>query len=144
MAVAGEAKGPKQINGQPNMITGPVQICWHKFARYWDVELREIPMEGQRLLMTFEEVLKRCDENTIGVVPTLGVTSRASVHEHLTWPVVRRLLVISEIAVADNHPAGHLTPVAHQDRRRRKPSIPRAKVTSTNEPGSGTKLVTWI
>ena len=58
----------------PNMITGPVQICWHKFARYWDVELREIPMEGDRLLMTPDEVLKRVDENTIGVVPTLGVT----------------------------------------------------------------------
>ena len=59
---------------KPNMITGPVQVCWHKFARYWDIELREIPMEEGRLLMTPEEVLKRCDENTIGVVPTLGVT----------------------------------------------------------------------
>ena len=59
---------------KPNLITGPVQICWHKFARYWDIELREIPMEDGRLLMTPEEVLKRCDENTIGVVPTLGVT----------------------------------------------------------------------
>ncbi|MBL6934870.1 MAG: glutamate decarboxylase [Alphaproteobacteria bacterium] len=59
---------------KPNLITGPVQICWHKFARYWDIELREIPMEGERLLMTPEEVIKRCDENTIGVVPTLGVT----------------------------------------------------------------------
>lgn len=59
---------------KPNMITGPVQICWHKFARYWDIELREIPMEEGRLLMTPEEVLQRCDENTIGVVPTLGVT----------------------------------------------------------------------
>ena len=59
---------------KPNMVTGPVQICWHKFARYWDIELREIPMEHDRLLMTPEEVLKRCDENTIGVVPTLGVT----------------------------------------------------------------------
>jgi glutamate decarboxylase len=59
---------------KPNMITGPVQVCWHKFARYWDVELREIPMEGDRLIMTPEEVIKRCDENTIGVVPTLGVT----------------------------------------------------------------------
>jgi len=59
---------------KPNMICGPVQICWHKFARYWDVELREIPMEGDRLIMTAEEVIKRCDENTIGVVPTLGVT----------------------------------------------------------------------
>ena len=59
---------------KPNMICGPVQICWHKFARYWDVELREIPMDKDRLLMTPEEVIKRCDENTIGVVPTLGVT----------------------------------------------------------------------
>ncbi|WP_334175058.1 glutamate decarboxylase, partial [Pseudoxanthobacter sp.] len=59
---------------KPNIITGPVQICWHKFTRYWDVEHREIPMENGRLLMTPEEVLKRCDENTIGVVPTLGVT----------------------------------------------------------------------
>ncbi len=59
---------------KPNMICGPVQICWHKFARYWDVELREIPMEGDRLIMTPEEVIKRCDENTIGVVSTLGVT----------------------------------------------------------------------
>ncbi len=59
---------------KPNMITGPVQVCWHKFARYWDVELREIPMEGDRLLMTPDEVLARVDENTIGVVPTLGVT----------------------------------------------------------------------
>lgn len=59
---------------KPNIITGPVQICWHKFARYFDVEIREIPMEHDRLLMTPEEVLKRVDENTIGVVPTFGVT----------------------------------------------------------------------
>ena len=59
---------------KPNMVCGPVQVCWHKFARYWDVEIREIPMEGDRLIMTPEEVIKRCDENTIGVVPTLGVT----------------------------------------------------------------------
>ena len=31
-------------------------------------------MEYDRLIMTPEEVLKRVDENTIGVVPTLGVT----------------------------------------------------------------------
>lgn len=59
---------------KPNLVCGPVQICWHKFARYWDIELREIPMESNRLLMTPDEVISRCDENTIGVVPTLGVT----------------------------------------------------------------------
>ena len=60
--------------GRPNLITGPVQVCWHKFARYFDVELREIPLEKGRLGMTPEEVIKRCDENTIGVMPTFGVT----------------------------------------------------------------------
>ncbi|WP_419831289.1 glutamate decarboxylase [Endozoicomonas atrinae] len=59
---------------KPNMVCGPVQICWHKFARYWDIELREVPLEGDRLVMTPEEAIKRCDENTIGVVPTLGIT----------------------------------------------------------------------
>ena len=59
---------------RPNLVTGPVQVCWHKFARYFDVELREIPLERGRLGMTPEEVLKRVDENTIGVMPTFGVT----------------------------------------------------------------------
>ncbi|MBV8190750.1 MAG: glutamate decarboxylase [Alphaproteobacteria bacterium] len=59
---------------RPNLVCGPVQVCWHKFARYWDIELREIPMEKDRLLMTPAEAIARCDENTIGVVPTLGVT----------------------------------------------------------------------
>lgn len=67
-----EAEG--KSTERPNLICGPVQICWHKFARYFDVELREIPLEGDRLIMSPEEVLKRVDENTIGVVPTMGVT----------------------------------------------------------------------
>jgi glutamate decarboxylase len=58
----------------PNLVMGPVQVCWHKFCRYFDVDIREVPMEGDRLLLTPEEVVKRCDENTIGVIVTLGVT----------------------------------------------------------------------
>jgi len=58
----------------PNLIMGPVQVCWHKFCRYFDVAIREVPMEGDRLLLTAEEVVKRSDENTIGVIVTLGVT----------------------------------------------------------------------
>jgi len=59
---------------KPNLVCGPVQICWEKFARYWDVELRQIPMSTDRLILSPGEAVKRCDENTIGVVPTLGVT----------------------------------------------------------------------
>lgn len=59
---------------KPNMVCGPVQVCWHKFARYWDIELREIPMEHGKLVMDNERMLNAIDENTIGVVPTFGVT----------------------------------------------------------------------
>src|SRR5579871_1659014 len=59
---------------KPNLVCGPVQICWHKFARYWDVEIREIEMEPNRMFLDPERMLEAVDENTIGVVPTFGVT----------------------------------------------------------------------
>ncbi|MGH8989445.1 MAG: glutamate decarboxylase [Acidimicrobiales bacterium] len=59
---------------RPNIVCGPVQVVWHKFARYWDVELREMPMAAGRYGLTPEEMETRVDENTIFVVPTLGVT----------------------------------------------------------------------
>ncbi|MDF1779613.1 MAG: glutamate decarboxylase [Rhizobiaceae bacterium] len=59
---------------KPNIVTGPVQICWKKFARYFDVEIREVPLEGDALGIQPEDLRKYCDENTIGVVATLGVT----------------------------------------------------------------------
>jgi glutamate decarboxylase len=51
-----------------------VQVCWEKFCRYWDVEPRYAPMEGDRRHLTGPEAAKRCDENTIGVVAILGST----------------------------------------------------------------------
>lgn len=59
---------------KPNLVCGPVQICWHKFCRYWDVEIREVPMRPGQYCMSVEDMLKRVDENTICVVPTFGVT----------------------------------------------------------------------
>src|SRR5579862_6612084 len=54
---------------KPNLVTGiNVQVCWEKFARYWDVDLRLVPMEHGRHHLTADEAVKRCDENTIGVV----------------------------------------------------------------------------
>jgi glutamate decarboxylase len=60
---------------RPNLVTGTnVQVCWEKFMRYWDVEPRLVPMEGDRYHLNAEEAVKRCDENTIGVVGVLGST----------------------------------------------------------------------
>ena len=60
---------------KPNLVMGiNVQICWEKFANYWDVEMRLVPMEGNRFTLSPEEAVKLCDENTIGVVAILGST----------------------------------------------------------------------
>jgi glutamate decarboxylase len=60
---------------RPNIVMGiNVQVCWEKFANYWDVEMRLVPMEGDRFHLSAEEAAARCDENTIGVVAVLGST----------------------------------------------------------------------
>ncbi|XNM83211.1 pyridoxal-dependent decarboxylase [Escherichia coli] len=38
------------------------------------MELREIPMRPGQLFMDPKRMIEACDENTIGVVPTFGVT----------------------------------------------------------------------
>ena len=60
---------------RPNLVLGiNVQVCWDKFCRYWDVEPRLVPMEGEDFHLTAERALAHCDENTIGVVAILGST----------------------------------------------------------------------
>jgi glutamate decarboxylase len=60
---------------KPNLVMGiNVQVCWEKLANYWDVEMRLVPMEGDRFHLSAEEAVKHCDENTIGVVAILGST----------------------------------------------------------------------
>ena len=60
---------------RPNLVMGiNVQVCWEKFANYWDVEMRLVPMAPDRYHLTAEEAVKLCDENTIGVVAVLGST----------------------------------------------------------------------
>src|SRR5512142_2547203 len=60
---------------RPNLVMGVnVQVCWEKFANYWDVEMRLVPMEGDRFHLSADEAVASCDENTIGVVAILGST----------------------------------------------------------------------
>jgi glutamate decarboxylase len=51
-----------------------VQVCWEKFCRYWEVEPRLVPMEGETFHLTADRAVAACDENTIGVVAILGST----------------------------------------------------------------------
>lgn len=60
---------------RPNLVMGiNVQVCWEKFANYFEVEPRYVPMSGDRFRLSAAEAVARCDENTIGVVAVLGST----------------------------------------------------------------------
>ncbi len=60
---------------RPNLVMGVnVQVCWEKFCRYWDVEPRMVPMEGDRFHLDAGSAVEQCDEDTIGVVAILGST----------------------------------------------------------------------
>jgi glutamate decarboxylase len=60
---------------RPNLVMGAnVQVCWEKFCRYWDVEARIVPMDGERFHLDPADAVARCDADTIGVVAILGST----------------------------------------------------------------------
>ncbi|MFJ5305708.1 glutamate decarboxylase [Streptomyces sp. NPDC088350] len=60
---------------RPNLVMGiNVQVCWEKFCNFWEVEARQVPMEGDRFHLDPQAAAELCDENTIGVVGILGST----------------------------------------------------------------------
>ncbi|MGW4981565.1 glutamate decarboxylase [Streptomyces mirabilis] len=60
---------------RPNLVMGVnVQVCWEKFCTFWEVEARQVPMEGDRFHLDPQAAAELCDENTIGVVGILGST----------------------------------------------------------------------
>lgn len=62
-------------SSQPNIIMGSnVQICWDKFARYFDVEPKIIPIKPGQYIITADDVKPLIDENTICVATILGTT----------------------------------------------------------------------
>jgi glutamate decarboxylase len=60
---------------RPNMVMGAdVHTCWEKFARYFEVEARIVPMEAGRYTIGAGEVEPLLDERTIAVAGLLGTT----------------------------------------------------------------------
>ncbi|MEQ4206531.1 glutamate decarboxylase [Actinopolymorpha sp. B9G3] len=68
-------RAARKSTATPNIVfSSAVQVVWEKFANYWDVEPRYVPVTEERPSLTAQGVLDAVDENTIGVVPVLGVT----------------------------------------------------------------------
>lgn len=68
-------RGDRAPTARPNLVMGVnVQVCWEKFCDFWEVEARQVPMEGERFHLDPQAAAELCDENTIGVVAVLGST----------------------------------------------------------------------
>ncbi|MEL7206744.1 MAG: glutamate decarboxylase [Actinomycetota bacterium] len=60
---------------RPNVVFGAeTHVVWDKFARYFDVEMRKIPMKPDRFVLTADDVEPHIDENTIAVGAVVGTT----------------------------------------------------------------------
>jgi glutamate decarboxylase len=60
---------------RPNVVFGAeTHVVWDKFANYFDVEMRKIPMKKDRFVISAADVEPLVDENTIAVGAVLGTT----------------------------------------------------------------------
>ena len=71
-----EARKKKGLSfDKPNIVFGgDTHVSWDKFARYFDVEPRIIPIAKDHFTIKPEDVMKQVDENTIAVGVVLGTT----------------------------------------------------------------------
>ena len=60
---------------KPNfIISSGYQVVWEKFAKLWQVEMREVPITMDKITLDPEGCIQLCDENTICIVAIEGVT----------------------------------------------------------------------
>ncbi|MCL4485264.1 MAG: glutamate decarboxylase [Nitrospirae bacterium] len=60
---------------RPNIVASSgVHVVWEKFARYFEVELRLLPVAGERYALDPEAVAEAVDERTVCVGTILGST----------------------------------------------------------------------
>ncbi len=69
-------------NSKPNVIFGAdVHTCWEKFARYFDVDMKVIPMQPGKYTINADDVQPLIDENTIAVGAIVGTTFTGQVDD---------------------------------------------------------------
>ncbi|KAF6170653.1 hypothetical protein GIB67_001909 [Kingdonia uniflora] len=55
-------------------VTTELQVCWEKFARYFEVDLKEVKLREGYYVMDPDKAVDMVDENTICVAAILGST----------------------------------------------------------------------
>ncbi|KAL1823604.1 hypothetical protein ACET3Z_010382 [Daucus carota] len=93
---------------KPNIVTGAnVQVCWEKFARYFEVELKEVKLRKDHYIMDPVKAVEMVDENTICVATILGSTLTGEFED---------VKLLNELLVKRNKETGWNTPI-HWDFR---------------------------
>ncbi|KAH7297960.1 hypothetical protein KP509_25G021000 [Ceratopteris richardii] len=88
---------------KPNMVAGSnVQVCWEKFARYFEVELRQVNLRDGCYVMDPEEAVKLVDENTILVCAILGSTYTGEFED---------VKLLNQLLLENNQKTGWDTPI---------------------------------
>lgn len=60
---------------KPNLVmTSAFQVVWEKFTQLWQIEMRTVPLTLDNPTLDVEAAIALCDENTICIVPIMGVT----------------------------------------------------------------------
>lgn len=60
---------------KPNVVfSADVHTCWEKFARYFECEMRVVPLEEDKFVMSAEQAKPYIDENTVAVGCVVGTT----------------------------------------------------------------------
>ncbi|XP_020234133.1 glutamate decarboxylase 1 [Cajanus cajan] len=87
----------------PNIVTGAnVQVCWEKFARYFEVELKEVKLRDGYYVMDPEKAVEMVDENTICVAAILGSTLNGEFED---------VKSLNDLLLAKNEETGWNTPI---------------------------------
>ncbi|KAL2901900.1 Glutamate decarboxylase [Bienertia sinuspersici] len=88
---------------KPNIVTGAnVQVCWEKFARYFEVELKEVNLEEDYYVMDPKKAVDMVDENTICVAAILGSTLTGEFED---------VKLLNELLTKKNEETGWNTPI---------------------------------
>nr|AIU48022.1 glutamate decarboxylase [Dendrobium officinale] len=88
---------------KPNIVTGAnVQVCWEKFARYFEVELKEVKLREGFYVMDPEKAVEMVDENTICVAAILGSTLTGEFED---------VKLLNDLLAEKNKQTGWATPI---------------------------------
>ncbi|XP_015883908.3 glutamate decarboxylase-like [Ziziphus jujuba] len=88
---------------KPNIVTGAnVQVCWEKFANYFEVELKEVKLSEGYYVMDPLQAVELVDENTICVAAILGSTMNGEFED---------VKLLNELLTKKNKETGFDTPI---------------------------------